>query len=227
VANANNTGDRTREYETNKNGEKINKRWEGQSQLKSSRYSEDVANTEQSRSSSESIGDIGSVEKEISREEEGRNQSSVRTSTRSTDVANANESLSRQRRVFEYPNNEGRGTSETRRESLQPEDRQTCTDNIGSSSEDVADTKSSNRDDNEAVAGDGESSTQEIFGDGSSVSGEGSWWHTEPDVGRVAHGVPGRVYRLKGLGNSIVPKIAEEIGKAIIKAEGINDDTKT
>ena len=44
-------------------------------------------------------------------------------------------------------------------------------------------------------------------------------WPTEPDVGRVAHGIPGRVYRLKGLGNSIVPKIAEEIGKAIIKAE--------
>ena len=42
---------------------------------------------------------------------------------------------------------------------------------------------------------------------------------SEPNVGRVAHGIPGRVYRLKGLGNSIVPKIAEEIGKAIIKAE--------
>jgi len=42
-----------------------------------------------------------------------------------------------------------------------------------------------------------------------------SWWSTEPDVGRVANGVPGRVYRLKGLGNSIVPQIAEEIGRAI------------
>jgi site-specific DNA-cytosine methylase len=35
----------------------------------------------------------------------------------------------------------------------------------------------------------------------------------------VANGVSGRVYILKGLGNSIVPKIAEEIGKAIIEAE--------
>ena len=48
--------------------------------------------------------------------------------------------------------------------------------------------------------------------------GEG-WWSVEPNVGRVAHGVPGRVYRLKGLGNSIVPQIVEEIGKALIKAE--------
>ena len=46
-----------------------------------------------------------------------------------------------------------------------------------------------------------------------------SWWLVEPNVGRVAHGVPGRVHRLKGLGNSIVPQIAEEIGRAIIKAE--------
>ena len=44
------------------------------------------------------------------------------------------------------------------------------------------------------------------------------WWSVEPNVGRVAHGVPGRVYRLKGLGNSIVPQIVEEIGKALIKA---------
>ena len=45
-----------------------------------------------------------------------------------------------------------------------------------------------------------------------------SWWSVEPNVGRVANGVSGRVYRLKGLGNSIVPQIAEEIGRAIIKA---------
>jgi len=46
-----------------------------------------------------------------------------------------------------------------------------------------------------------------------------SWWLVEPNVGRVAHGVSGRVHRLKALGNSIVPQIVEEIGRAIIKAE--------
>jgi len=49
-----------------------------------------------------------------------------------------------------------------------------------------------------------------------------SWWSIEPDVGRVAHGVQGRVHRLKGLGNAIVPQIAEEIGKAIINATSKN-----
>jgi DNA (cytosine-5)-methyltransferase 1 len=51
-----------------------------------------------------------------------------------------------------------------------------------------------------------------------------SGWSVEPDVGRVAYGVPGRVHRLRALGNSIVPKIAEEIGKAIMKAEA--DDVR-
>jgi DNA (cytosine-5)-methyltransferase 1 len=36
-------------------------------------------------------------------------------------------------------------------------------------------------------------------------------WAVEPDVGRVAHGIPARVDRLKCLGNSIVPQIAELI----------------
>ncbi len=42
------------------------------------------------------------------------------------------------------------------------------------------------------------------------------WWQTEPDVGRVAHGVPSRVDRLRGLGNAVVPQVAELIGRMVI-----------
>ena len=42
-----------------------------------------------------------------------------------------------------------------------------------------------------------------------------SWWETEPGVGRVVDGLPGRVDRLKGLGNAIVPQVAYEIFSAI------------
>jgi DNA (cytosine-5)-methyltransferase 1 len=35
----------------------------------------------------------------------------------------------------------------------------------------------------------------------------GSWWRTEPDVGRVAHGVAARVDRLRCLGNGQVPAV--------------------
>jgi DNA (cytosine-5)-methyltransferase 1 len=43
----------------------------------------------------------------------------------------------------------------------------------------------------------------------------GDWWEVEPDVGRVADGIPNRVDRLKGLGNAVVPQVAEYIGRLI------------
>lgn len=43
-----------------------------------------------------------------------------------------------------------------------------------------------------------------------------AWWAVEPDVGRVAHGVPARVDRLAELGNAVVPQIPEIIGRAIL-----------
>lgn len=42
------------------------------------------------------------------------------------------------------------------------------------------------------------------------------WWAVEPELGRVAHGIPHRVDRLKGLGNAIVPQIAEWLGRQIM-----------
>ena len=48
----------------------------------------------------------------------------------------------------------------------------------------------------------------------------GGQWTTEPDVGRVAHGVPRRVDRLRGLGNAIVPQCAEWIGRLIVAQHG-------
>ena len=44
------------------------------------------------------------------------------------------------------------------------------------------------------------------------ISGE---WLPEPDVGRVAHGVPRRVDRLKALGNAVVPQVAEWLGRRL------------
>ena len=47
----------------------------------------------------------------------------------------------------------------------------------------------------------------------------GSWWPAEPDVGRVAHGVPARVDRLKCLGNAVVPQQFYPIFDAIAELE--------
>lgn len=42
------------------------------------------------------------------------------------------------------------------------------------------------------------------------------WWAVEPHVGRVADGVSNRVDRLRGLGNAVVPQVAEFIGKSVV-----------
>lgn len=48
---------------------------------------------------------------------------------------------------------------------------------------------------------------------------QGGIWATEPNVGRVANGIPARSHRLKALGNAVVPQIPEIIGNAIMEAE--------
>ena len=45
-------------------------------------------------------------------------------------------------------------------------------------------------------------------------------WDSEPDVGRVANGIPDRVHRIKALGNSIVPQVAYQILQGIADIEG-------
>lgn len=42
------------------------------------------------------------------------------------------------------------------------------------------------------------------------------WWLTEPNVCRVAHGVPNRVDKLKCLGNAVVPEQAKEAFKKLM-----------
>ena len=75
--------------------------------------------------------------------------------------------------------------------------------------EDVADTISERTQGGSTWGQDAENAWQ-------SSRGAKQWdWHVEPDVGRVANGIPKRVDRLKGLGNAIVPQIAQQIGEAI------------
>ena len=73
---------------------------------------------------------------------------------------------------------------------------------------------------------------REIAGD---VEGEGSYtdqqfagfgyasgrteWTSEPAVGRMAHGVPNRVDRIKALGNAVVPQLIQIIGELVLAAD--------
>lgn len=44
-------------------------------------------------------------------------------------------------------------------------------------------------------------------------------WPAEPQVGRVVDGFPGRVAQIRGLGNALVPQIAQWIGEQIVNHE--------
>ena len=67
-----------------------------------------------------------------------------------------------------------------------------------SSSETLADTNGAGREEQRCAVADGaEHETAEC----------GGWWESEPDVGRVAHGVAARVDRLRCLGNGQVPAV--------------------
>ena len=54
---------------------------------------------------------------------------------------------------------------------------------------------------------------------GFSVIGDGGFWSSEPQLGRMAHGIPHRVDRLRGLGNAVVPQIVQWIGERMMAAE--------
>ena len=61
---------------------------------------------------------------------------------------------------------------------------------------------------------------QTLLGEGRRKEGravaECDWWSTEPAVGRVANGIPNRVDRLRGLGNAVVPQVAELVARRVI-----------
>ena len=134
---------------------------------------------------------------------------------------------------FDVANTEGKYNSEqegkikSRGKIIEGRETEIRSESTGRSNT-LANTKSSYRNDNEINREHSEPKTQEELGVGSSISRtqggspwEG-WWDIEPDVGRVAHGIPVRAHRLKGLGNSLVPTIPFHIGTIIL--EVMKDD---
>jgi len=104
----------------------------------------------------------------------------------------------------------GRGSSEQT-------ERSTNTDKVGGSSEGAETVSDSN---SERLQGLG-SEQQLRKNETERPTSWDSWWQLEPNVGRVANGIPKRVDRLKGLGNSLVPAIPFIIGQSILREENI------
>jgi DNA (cytosine-5)-methyltransferase 1 len=64
---------------------------------------------------------------------------------------------------------------------------------------------------------------ERFFSGFSQAFGRSDWWVNKPDVGRLVHGVPGKLVipRNHALGNAVVPQIAEWIGRRIIDGENV------
>ena len=200
VANSNNAGDRTSEYETNKNREKTDERWQEQSQFEFSGYGKNMENTRRPLWTwSFEQGKNGNEVEEGNADQPERSSSAPQSN-----VADSKSIGSDVR--------ENRKYQEESRHSWE----------IGSKirgvSSNVADS------DSERLKEQWRSKSISTKGDKSecSSSEEGvRWWEFEPNVGRVANGVPKRVDRLKSLGNSLVPQIPFLIGSCIKEIEGI------
>jgi len=118
---------------------------------------------------------------------------------------------------------------ERRREIRQGHQEEGFSDNASSGSKAMADTDKKGIFSATASRNNGKDKTQspdEHAWGCRSVSGgeilQGNW-SVEPDVGRVAHGIPNRVDRLKSLGNSLIPHIPYYIGQSIIATYEDND----
>lgn len=66
-------------------------------------------------------------------------------------------------------------------------------------------------------AGNGNGLAQETVQAGWPRALDSDWWATEPDVVRVADGLPDRVDRLRCLGNAVVPQVAEYVGALVME----------
>ena len=217
---------RTLQQETElreKNEDEVGERYANQHQRSGSPSESNVANTERERLerlNQQSTTISGKDERTYTRNESSRDQA-----TGTEDVANANINGAKRNQPKD------RQGSRTQQSSEDVANTESIESNVGgleqrqrersgqrevggaSGSTNVADTVSERGRSRIAERQDAEDVRQP------SQSSNTGWWDFEPNVGRVAHGVSGRVHRLKGLGNSIVPQIAEEIGKALIKAE--------
>ena len=170
--------------------------------------SEDVANTYNTRNRT-SQHETNSDREKIN--EGWQEQSFSEPSRQSEDVANT-KSIGKTgiRRETESKHDIRNSWMESERSSYRQPEHQTL--------QDVANTKSISRNEHEIDREHGKTSSQEIPGNRGGIPGKSTWWSSEPRVGRVAHGIPKRVDRLKSLGNAVVPHIPYYIGQAIIES---------
>jgi len=130
-------------------------------------------------------------------------------------VAHTDSSSSRRRAIPRNVGGQRWKPAEARPASVQPCNGEPCTSYAQQGGETVADTDSAQRKKGRVSSGVHSEHSDTLCNSGRKRRQAAQQWLPEPSVGRVAHGIPKRVDRLRGLGNAIVPQIAMKIGEAI------------
>jgi site-specific DNA-cytosine methylase len=165
-----------------------------------------VPNSSSQRSSLQSIRKHRELEKESKRKKETRNKSSFRTPSSCPNVPNTNI--------------KGLQGLNNKQQSSQQEQRQFTDKN----NENVWNTESTGLQSSSNRQGEGKFWGTSTPG----IQCQASWWEAQSKLCGIPYGLSARLdkdrtNRIKALGNSIVPLIAYEIGKAIISAEDQSD----
>jgi DNA-cytosine methyltransferase len=190
--------------------------------------------------SSDSISDSGSNTKTES--EQGQKTGNLDRSSGRQDVANSKElrnyehdngertQQDREHRVSQQPGGEGSlgGTEDVADTERLGQQGQGELERPGNTAQDSDGQTGGSNDGRQGSAGQGH--TQSELGrmaDGIPTRLDGHLgFEREPNIPRVATGIPDRVNRLKALGNSIVPQIVYNIGLAILEEEKRTNVTK-
>ena len=128
--------------------------------------------------------------------------------------------------VIAYPNTNGFGFSGRAKSDKQEKQRKQETSRRSDTERLCSNVANASREGIKRIVGQREAQ----LGRSSTRTGERkrNWSETEPAVGRVADGVPARLDRLRGLGNAVVPQVAEFIGRHVVRAlqtpEGSDND---
>jgi DNA-cytosine methyltransferase len=189
--------------------------------------------------SSDSISDSGSNTKTES--EQGQKTGNLDRSSGRQNVANSKElrnyehdngertQQDREHRVSQQPRGEGSlgGTEDVADTERLGQQGQGELERPGNTAQDSDGQTGGSNDGRQGSAGQGH--TQSELGgvaDGIPTRLDGHLgFEREPNIPRVATGIPDRVNRLKALGNSIVPQIVYNIGLAILEEEERNERT--
>jgi DNA (cytosine-5)-methyltransferase 1 len=210
MANAHDTGDRTPGSKADEDRQETIEGWQEQSQLGSSRSSNDVANSKSSQSG-----------------EQTKLMANAHDTGDRTPGSKADED--RQETIEGWQEQSQLGSSRSSNDVADPK---------LVSSDSISDSGSNTKTESDGQTGGSNDGRQGSAGQGHTQSELGGMadgiptrldghlgFEREPNIPRVATGIPDRVNRLKALGNSIVPQIVYNIGLAILEEEKRNERT--